>query len=306
MTRSNNNIDKVVLVGATHGNEVTGYHLLQKWQANRSLVERSSFETQMVVGNPKAFERKLRYIDKDLNRSFKNKELQDLSLEGYEQNRAKALNALLGPKGTDKTDVLIDLHTTTSTMGGTLMVTTSSPFKIRLAHHLRSTVDNIHVCCTDSGSSDRPFLGSIVERGMVFEVGPVENGVLRQDILDLTDAMVMAALDFIEAYNAGAPREEISYPVYQPIKIVPYPDVERPGAKPVISRDLQGYDYQELKPGMLMFVTLDGQEFRYEGPPGRYPMFVNEAAYQEDNVAYNECVLRQVTVTADDEVTLSD
>ena len=159
MTRQNDTIDKVIIVGATHGNEVTGYHLLQKWQTNRSLVERPSFETQMVVGNPKAFERKLRYIDKDLNRSFKNKELQDLSLEGYEQNRAKALNALLGPKGTDKTDVLIDLHTTTSTMGGTLMVTTSSPFKIRLAHHLRSTVDNIHVCCTDSGSSDRPLLG---------------------------------------------------------------------------------------------------------------------------------------------------
>ncbi|WP_449358585.1 hypothetical protein [Alishewanella longhuensis] len=32
----------------------------------------------------------------------------------YEQSRAKVLNAQLGPKGNARTDLLIDLHNTTS------------------------------------------------------------------------------------------------------------------------------------------------------------------------------------------------
>merc|ERR1719422_957994 len=67
----------------------------------------------------------VRYIDEDLNRCFllndlskhnsdKSKELNSRNVT-YERKRSQELNKILGPKGSSKsTDLIIDLHTTTS------------------------------------------------------------------------------------------------------------------------------------------------------------------------------------------------
>ncbi|MEZ5656986.1 MAG: succinylglutamate desuccinylase/aspartoacylase family protein [Burkholderiaceae bacterium] len=63
-------IHAVAIVGGTHGNEITGPHLLRHWRRHPQEVTRDSFETQLRLGNPKAFAANRRYIDHDLNRSF--------------------------------------------------------------------------------------------------------------------------------------------------------------------------------------------------------------------------------------------
>ena len=58
--------------------------------------------------NPKANEAVRRYIDQDLNRQFNVKDLQNMALQGAEQQRAKSLNTLLGPKENPRVDFVID------------------------------------------------------------------------------------------------------------------------------------------------------------------------------------------------------
>ncbi len=121
-------IKQVAVVGGTHGNEFSGIYLLKKWQKQPNLIARSSFETETVFANPKAFGENKRYIDCDLNRQFTAKKLANNELANYEQSRAKAINAQLGPKGNARTDFIIDLHNTTSNMGPTLILVQSDDF----------------------------------------------------------------------------------------------------------------------------------------------------------------------------------
>jgi aspartoacylase len=71
-------IKRVLLVGGTHGNELIGVYLIKKFERNPELVRRNSFETLTLLGNPRAIEANVRYIDKDLNRCF---EVQELNYE---------------------------------------------------------------------------------------------------------------------------------------------------------------------------------------------------------------------------------
>lgn len=72
-----NKIKHVLIVGGTHGNELTGVYLLKKFEQCPELIRRPSFETITLLGNPKAVEAGVRYIDKDLNRCFNLQELEN-------------------------------------------------------------------------------------------------------------------------------------------------------------------------------------------------------------------------------------
>ena len=112
-----NKIANVAIVGGTHGNELAGIYLVNYWLKNTNLVARDAFNTSLVSANHNAISINKRYTDCDLNRQFSSVSLADTSLANYEQSRAKVINQLLGPKGQSKTDLVIDLHNTTSNMG---------------------------------------------------------------------------------------------------------------------------------------------------------------------------------------------
>ena len=69
------------------------------------LVKRESFETIVMHTNIKAIEQCTRYIDKDLNRAFSQKDLLDLQKKSYEDILAKQINAKLDPKGSEDPEV---------------------------------------------------------------------------------------------------------------------------------------------------------------------------------------------------------
>ena len=303
-----NKLQKVAIIGATHGNEITGYYLIRKLNQFPELTKRKTFTPEFLIANPKAFDAKLRYIDHDLNRCFFAEELNDISLASYEQSRAKALNSYLGPKGGPKFDAIIDLHTTTSSMGGTVMVSSKDPFKLRLAKFIQDRVDNVHIFYSDNidAKKDRPFLNSIVGKGIVFEIGPIENGVLRQDIFELTEAMIFAALDYIDSYNETERLNEVTASVFCPTGTIKYPTNDNGEIVAMISDKFQGTDYLEIKESTILFVGFDGREYKYDGPEGRYPIFVNEAAYFEDSNAFTICEKRDVRVSPDDTISFVD
>lgn len=57
----------------------------------------------------------------------------------YEVQRAKEINQMFGPKGSpDAYDVIIDLHNTTSNMGATLILESSTDhFNLQMVHYIK-------------------------------------------------------------------------------------------------------------------------------------------------------------------------
>ncbi|GAL02378.1 probable aspartoacylase [Photobacterium aphoticum] len=138
MTTRTKRINNVAIVGGTHGNEFSGIYLLRKWQQQASDITRGSFSTQTVFANPQAFEANKRYLDCDMNRQFGLDDLANPELANYEQSRAKAINAQLGPKGDAKTDFIIDLHNTTSNMGPSLILLRQDTFNRQLGAYVKA------------------------------------------------------------------------------------------------------------------------------------------------------------------------
>lgn len=57
----------------------------------------------------------------------------------YEVQRAKEINQIFGPKGSpDAYDVIFDLHNTTSNMGSTLILESSTDhFNLQMVHYIK-------------------------------------------------------------------------------------------------------------------------------------------------------------------------
>ncbi|HAA27178.1 MAG TPA: aspartoacylase [Cyanobacteria bacterium UBA8553] len=292
-----NQFNRVAIVGGTHGNEFTGAYLLKKFEQFPDLIQRSSFETLTLFANPKAFQAGRRYIDKDLNRCFLSLDLQNPALEGYEEQRAKAIAQQLGPKGSAQVDAIVDLHSTTANMGLSILLDSLHPDSLRLAAYLSSINPLVKVCCLIRPYSESPLMRSLCHLGMVIEVGPVATGVLNPTFFQETENLIHAVLDYFEACNQGAsPQFSSTLTVYTYVADIDYPRTEQGELQAMIHPQLQFRDYEALHPGDPMFLTFDGQAIAYEGNCVVYPIFINEAAYYEKGIAMCLTQKEQVTV----------
>lgn len=289
-------IKQVAIVGGVHGNEFSGIYLVKHYLSTPELVRRDSFNTELVWANPEAFKANKRYIHSDLNRQFKNTDLADPQLANYEQSRAKVLNAQLGPKGSARTDLLIDLHNTTSNMGACLILTQAGPFYNKLAAYVKMMMPEAIISRDEDhfAAEDHALLCTLGRYGVLVEVGPQPQSVLRQDILQLMDKMIRHILDFVDLYNSNAlpelPKHTEAFRYLRSIKLPMNEQGERIG---MVHKNIQDNDYQPINPGDAIFTLFDGSEIFYDGTETVYPTFINEAAYYDNNLAMslNEKVL---------------
>lgn len=281
-------IKQVAIVGGVHGNEFSGIYLVKQYQAKPELINRASFESRCIWANPEAHYANKRYLHSDLNRQFKNIDLANPSLSNYEQSRAKVLNAELGPKGAAKTDLLIDLHNTTSNMGACLILTQAGPFYNQLAAYVKMVMPEAIISRDEDhfAAADHALMCTLGRYGVLVEVGPQPQSVLRHDVLDLMDRMTRHILDFVELYNTGKlpslPKQTEAYRYLYSIKLPMNEQGERLG---MVHKNVQDKDYQPINPGDPIFMLFDGTEIYYEGEQTVYPTFINEAAYYDNNLA---------------------
>ena len=125
---------RVLVVAATHGNERNAPWLLEQWRGRPELLNAAGVDLQLEIGNPDAFAANRRYLDRDLNRCFTPELLADASRAEREVQRARALLAAHGPDGEQPCGVALDLHSTTSAMGNSLVVYGRRPADLALAH----------------------------------------------------------------------------------------------------------------------------------------------------------------------------
>ncbi len=275
---------RVLVVAGTHGNERNAPWLLEHWQSQPGCLASSGLELALVLGNPEAHARNLRYLDRDLNRCFDPALLADSSRPEREVDRARQLLARHGPAGEQPCAAVLDLHSTTSAMGNALVVYGRRPADLALAAAIQARLGlSIYLHEADQAQS-----GFLVERwpcGLVIEVGPVPQGVIQARICRQTQLAVEAALAVLAEAACGALRLPGRLIVHRHLGSLDLP--RRPDGNPAACLDgrRQHRDWWPLEPGEPLFANPAGDPLPYAGSERVWPVFVNEAAYGEKGIA---------------------
>ena len=288
--------DDVVIAGGTHGNERTGVALVQHWQKNPAEIQGKTFATRTLLSNPEAIRRNIRFVDCDLNRSFLPHHLGDPAANAYEIKRAREISAWMTAGQDGRRTFAIDLHTSTACMGTTL-ITNSEPVNLAIALAVQRDLEGARVYSFADSNRINSCLRAAAPGGLGIEIGPIPQGVLRHDILDMTRAAVARVLATVERFNRGElASPDLQRTLYRHDRHMAFPETAPEGPPAFIHRDLEGRDYRPLHPGQPIFEDLAGRLWHYEGPEVRYPVFINEAAYYYENIAFS--LTRKITLAS--------
>ena len=153
------------------------------------------------------------------------------------------------------------------------------------------------------GAADRPgdypYLAEIAPHGIEIEVGPVPQGVIRAETVIWTERIVNSCIAAIDAWNGGRTLDlPETIEVYRYIQAVDYPRNTAGEINGFVHPARQDRDFAALRRGDPLFLHFDGSTVSYDGPDGRYPVFINEAAYYEKHAGMTLCEKRTIPVGA--------
>ena len=280
-------IEKVAIVGGTHGNELTGIHLVRNL-LNGKLRLPHSFDFNFMLANPEAIATNQRFMEADLNRQFALGNLKHAANLLYELNLAQMLNRKLGPKHQPMTDLVIDVHNTTSNMGPTLIVLESSLFYREMAGYLKARMPQVNILVEDEVSyNEHPYLCTLGRFGVMLELGAQPQGVARADIYADCVTMLTHILDYVELNNTHQIRSAAGFEAYRLLDVVHFPYDQDEQLLGHVHPNLQDNDFAPLAPGDPMFQLFSGGTMPYNGDSVVYPHFINEAAYHHAQVAFS-------------------
>ncbi|KAL7455143.1 hypothetical protein ACHAWC_006708 [Mediolabrus comicus] len=214
-------------------------------------------------------------------------------------------------------DIVIDLHTTTANMGISLIIPEGDALMSAAAAYVLDKCkneygyDNVQ-CCMHAlpKRQDRMNLSSCGRHGFTIEVGPTPQGVIRHDVVEKTEAALHSLLEFLHLRNLEIEEnkdDSSSSSVLDRLrKIYPYGIVpcyrSAPAVRPgelsgkiswpndptnpnfpavMVHKSIQDRDFEALRIGDPLFVTLDGTIIPYDGSHGEevHLIFVNEGGY---------------------------
>tara|TARA_Y100001968_G_C19384336_1_gene732018 strand:- start:672 stop:1589 length:918 start_codon:yes stop_codon:yes gene_type:complete len=276
---------QVLLVAGTHGNELNAPWLFNQWRKNSTLIETHGIKVIREIGNLEAIKSCKRYLERDLNRSFSTELLNDLSNNEYEVNRAKELIFQYGLKGTQPCQIAFDFHSTTASMGCSLVVYGRRFNDLALAaliQHRLGLPIYLHEC----EISQTGFLVESWPCGLVVEIGPVPQGLLHTRIINQTKLTLEVCLEEIAKVQNGTalfPRKLI---VYRHIESIDFPREASNYPCALLHPDVQNNNWLPLNNQTPLFIDAKGKIVRsFDGKESLAPVFINEAAYLEKNIA---------------------
>ena len=193
---------QVLVVAGTHGNERNAPWLLEHWRRQPEALQRHGLDVALVLGNPAAHKANQRYVERDLNRCFAPELLADSSRNDADLQRARQLLACHGPDAESPSLVVLDLHSTTSAMGNSLVLYGRRPADLALAAGLQGEL-GLPIYLHEADASQTGFLVERWPCGLVIEVGPVPQGLVSAVICRQTQLALEAGLDTLAAAAAG-------------------------------------------------------------------------------------------------------
>ena len=282
LASSSNMIQQITVVGGTHGNEWLGPVLIEKLE-NKTIPLGGFLPVSTLLANPVAFQAGVRFIDKDLNRCFTRDVISGCE-SFYEHLRAREIYQQVG-NPLNKNNFIIDLHSTTSAMGLTVIVCADDKLSLKAAAYVQQHMPRVKLILSHRSPLLGGTLNSITGQGMTIEVGALPNNAIRHDLLDETENIIRLIVEYIEHDSRG---DDLYLPdqvfMYQIREKVSYPQVQGK-ITGYIHKDFEGRDFQLLKKGDCIFFDLSGKVYVYEGKPG-YSVFINEVAYYFEKVAF--------------------
>jgi len=257
---------KLAIIGGTHGNEPVGIKVIEALQDNNKITYKNEFKT--FLGNPKAYEIGKRYVDSDLNRAFG----KTGTSKGYETERSAELTKEIS----GNFNFIFDLHTTTANMGLTVILTHLDDASLKSACYLKKLNPELKIIVSVRAGMECPYTSHMASSGLTIEVGPVANNVVNSELVLATYKMTKEILDF----DFEEDFDYSSVECFKTIGLMSYPEK----GKWMVHPSVDGHDFRKLDNGEALFINIDGEEKNYEGET-IYPLFINEAAYQENNTA---------------------
>lgn len=275
-------INKLLVSGGTHGNEYTGVYIVNRMK--KYPLKTKSLEVIPLLANPEAFKLSRRYKDQDLNRSFSTQDLQNSSLSSYENQRAREIYQLYGARSESPVDFLVDLHTTTSNLGKTVITDGKSPLVNKLCAYLVEQIDGLRVIKHENITS--VAMNNIVPMSLTIEIGAVSTSIYDPNAINVTTEIVNKIIEFIELSNCDSAPDVKGCKAYEPVKTIGYPRDDDGNINAVIHKNLQGKDFQALNYNDPIFELMDGSNELLDVPGRWYPIFINESAYYEKDIAF--------------------
>jgi aspartoacylase len=276
-------LKKVLIFGGTHGNEWTGIQIVKQYAS--SFKEKfPQLDIEFILANPEAYKANRRFVNEDLNRAFQF--LHEERKNSFEHQRARELKQLIdqGPC------YVIDLHTTTANMGKTVILSEVNQLNLSLCQKLSEKFSDCRIIV--SPDPQKKYLASQSSHSMMIEVGPVPNSVVSGPILEASLLM----LEFIlMTLNSSDIAKSGSLEVFEEAEDVYYPLTAKDEINAYIHSSFQGKDFTELTGEYAAFETFGGETIIKKHGEVLYPIFVNEAAYYPQKLAYSLCRKRRIS-----------
>jgi len=275
----------VLLVAATHGNELNAAWLIEQWQQQPDLLKDHGLALHRVIGNPEARAANRRYIDRDLNRSFQPERLADASDQALETVRARALIEGFGPQGQQPCRVAIDLHSTTAAMGSCLVLYGRRPTDLALASMVQSKL-GLPVYLHEADAAQTGFLVERWPCGVVIEVGPVPQSLLDARIVQRTRLAIEACLEALAQTRDGSARTPRQLVVHRHLCSRDLPRHHDGQPTALVHPHVLERNWSPSAATVSLFQTAAGHELPAAVPvDASAAVFINEAAYAEKGIA---------------------
>ena len=277
-------INKILIVAGTHGNEINPI-----WACNQLKKEQNNLdkdiEYKYIIGNPLAYEKGSRYIDSDLNRSFNSKNQNtEKNKNNYEINRAKFLLEQYGINGAEPCQIAVDLHTTTSNMGTSIVMYGRRIKDFCLAALLQNKF-GLPIYLHEKDKRQTGFLVEAWPCGLVIEIGSVAQNYYDSKIINRFLIIINSLREEINKFtqNLIAIPKKLIVHVHQ--GSIDYPRTQNGDINGLIHPDRMNKDWKPIKKGDPLFLDIEGNTLRYSGPDIIWPVFISEVAYKEKNIA---------------------
>jgi len=253
-------ISSVAVLGGAHGNEWSGVRVVEDFLPVLLASTQYPFQVTPSLVNIKAIEVARRFIDFDMNRISAHLEDKSFS-HHYEWQRATQIKNTFNEK---KIDFIIDMHTTTSNMGVTLILTELTPFLASLCSYVQIKMSDVRVLIAPDPS--KKYLVSQAHAGIMIEVGPCTQAVNDAKIIQQTSRALELLLEAIKI-DFQPQIKNLEY--FEEKADFYYPD------KFMIHPKFQNSDYQQLNPATPIFIDINGKEIFSTKEHVGHAIFIN-------------------------------
>ncbi|ABM71461.1 putative aspartoacylase [Prochlorococcus marinus str. MIT 9515] len=276
------NSGKILIVSSTHGNEINPVWSVNQYSKQGNIIDKN-IEYKFIIGNPLAYEKGCRYIDKDLNRSFNLiKNNHDTSI--YEIRRANFLVEKFGVNGSEPCDIAIDLHTTTANMGTSIVMYGRREKDFCLAALLQHKF-GLPIYLHEKDEKQTGFLVEAWPCGLVIEIGPVAQNFYDPKIINRFLIIISSLREEINKLKNKQKQLPKLVIVHVHQGSIDYPRGEDGNINALIHPKRMNQDWKPIKKGDPLFMDMEGCTKSYNGKNTLWPVFIGEVAYKEKNIA---------------------